>query len=177
MPETPSAQQAIVFTGGPMAGRRVEIEDSIVIGRVEGTLAIDDDEISRRHAILRVERDRLTIEDLSSTNGTRVNGDRIAGVVELGDGDTVQVGRTTFQVAADRSAPATVVASRTVRGRSAAEAPAAVAEPVRPPRSAFAASAGRRRRSIASRNVGFEILTFVALFGTAVALIAYFALR
>ncbi|MEA2480198.1 MAG: hypothetical protein QOJ07_2120, partial [Thermoleophilaceae bacterium] len=75
----------------------------LVIGRSsagEGALG-GDPELSRRHA--RLYRDAtgaLVIEDLGSTNGTWVNGQRAAAAVRLAPGDTLRIGRTTFQVAA-----------------------------------------------------------------------------
>ncbi|MEO8548528.1 MAG: GGDEF domain-containing protein [Kofleriaceae bacterium] len=71
-------------------------------------LRLDDDGISRNHARIRSETNRAWIEDMESRNGTFVNGERIAGSVELRDGDKVQVGRGTvlrfgFQDALDES--------------------------------------------------------------------------
>jgi pSer/pThr/pTyr-binding forkhead associated (FHA) protein len=173
-----TARPAIVVTGGPLTGRRFDVDGDVVIGRVEGTIVIDDDEISRRHAVVCGAHDGLTIEDLGSTNGTRVNGRRIEKRVELSEGDEIAIGQTTFRVEAAAGASATVVA-RPRPGADVAPPPPApsAAEPVQPPRAPFARTSGRRARGIATRDVRAEILTFLALFGTAVALIAYFALR
>ena len=51
-------------------------------------------QVSRQHALLRVDGDRVRIEDLGSTNGTKVNGLRIQGEQMLADGDIVSVGST-----------------------------------------------------------------------------------
>ena len=65
-----------------------------------------DDTVSLSHARLRVEYGRITLEDLSSTNGTRVNLKRIRKAV-LGDGDKISLGsvgltfRLTLPVGAD----------------------------------------------------------------------------
>jgi DNA-binding winged helix-turn-helix (wHTH) protein len=67
-----------------------------VIGREPGaTVWLDADSVSRRHAVVRVPggAGAVTIEDLGSTNGTSVGGRRVAGVVELSDGDRVRVGQ------------------------------------------------------------------------------------
>jgi pSer/pThr/pTyr-binding forkhead associated (FHA) protein len=65
-----------------------------VIGRVSGLdMTIPDTLISRRHAVITVERDRVTIKDLDSANGTFVNHQRISGrPVVLHDGDQIGVG-------------------------------------------------------------------------------------
>jgi len=70
-----------------------------VIGREEGDIVISHDSAaSRRHASVRVERGEAWLEDLSSTNGTYVNGHRIGGRVLLNRGDVVTVGQTRFNV-------------------------------------------------------------------------------
>src|SRR3954470_11799410 len=73
----PVAAEELVVTTGGAPGRRLPLEDELLIGRtVDGEGRLDDDrELSRRHA--RVARDasgRLTIEDLGSANGTFLNG-------------------------------------------------------------------------------------------------------
>jgi pSer/pThr/pTyr-binding forkhead associated (FHA) protein len=56
-------------------------------------LQIDDVEASRRHAVLHVENDSVTIEDLGSRNGLRLNGVRIEGTRPLGHGDVITIGK------------------------------------------------------------------------------------
>lgn len=53
---------------------------------------LDDVSVSRRHAIVRVERGRVTIHDDRSLNGVFVNGDRVD-MRELRGGDVVAIGR------------------------------------------------------------------------------------
>jgi pSer/pThr/pTyr-binding forkhead associated (FHA) protein len=77
------------------------IDDELVIGRLaEGAGRLgDDEEISRSHARLSMDPSgQCTIEDLGSTNGTWVNGMRIATPQTLAEGDTVEVGGTTMVV-------------------------------------------------------------------------------
>lgn len=60
------------------------------IGRIEQSdITLHDPRVSRRHAIIHVEGDRCSIEDLGSTNWTMVNGERIKGKRELQDWDEV----------------------------------------------------------------------------------------
>ena len=73
--------------------------DQIVIGRNPDTdITLLDDGLSREHAVLL--RDPATglysIEDLQSSNGTKVNGKRVR-TAELCHGDEVQLGRTVFR--------------------------------------------------------------------------------
>jgi predicted component of type VI protein secretion system len=68
-------------------------EGPFVIGRSAGCqLSLDDPLVSRRHAILRVVGDCVTIEDDQSRNGIVVNGVRIEGPTELRSGDRIVVG-------------------------------------------------------------------------------------
>jgi DNA-binding winged helix-turn-helix (wHTH) protein len=48
--------------------------------------------ISRRHAVIRIEAGRATVEDLGSKNGTFVGDQRVEGSRSLGDGDIIGVG-------------------------------------------------------------------------------------
>ena len=58
-------------------------------------LRLVDPGVSRHHAELRVENDQVVLVDLSSTNGTFVNGQPIRRVA-LTDGTHVSLGRTTL---------------------------------------------------------------------------------
>src|SRR5580658_3799178 len=55
-------------------------------------LSLDDPLVSRRHAILSVSRDGVTIEDLRSRNGVLVNGSRIDEPTVLRTGDKILIG-------------------------------------------------------------------------------------
>jgi diguanylate cyclase (GGDEF)-like protein len=95
---------------GSLSGQLFKVsKGTLQIGRSpQVELRLEDDGISRNHARIRSETGRAWIEDLQSRNGTFVNGDRISAVVELKDGDKIQVGRGTvirfgFQDALDES--------------------------------------------------------------------------
>jgi hypothetical protein len=95
------AGEQIRITGGPASGQQIEIGQELQIGRSAGTEGRlgDDPEISRQHArITRNPQGELQVEDLGSTNGTFVNGQRISGPTVLNPGDTVQMGRSTLSV-------------------------------------------------------------------------------
>ena len=59
-------------------------------------LVLKDGSVSGRHAELHVAADRVELADLGSTNGTRVNGEKIPGPVKLEDGDRIQLGESTL---------------------------------------------------------------------------------
>jgi hypothetical protein len=78
---------------GSEAGRAVRLTPPVlVIGRGADTdLRLTDTGVSRRHAELRIDDDAVTLVDLSSTNGTSVNGQRVDQAV-LHDGDRIAIG-------------------------------------------------------------------------------------
>lgn len=85
-------------------GRRVVLEqDKVTIGRMpECELAVADPNVSRKHAEVRRGADNSwMVEDLGSTNGTKVNGLRISGPRRLEDGDEVTVGATSVRFEAN----------------------------------------------------------------------------
>jgi hypothetical protein len=97
----PTGHVTLEVTAGNAVGTVIEVDDELLIGRLAagvGRLA-DDLEISRRHArIYRTEGGRYAVEDLVSTNGTFVNGRRIADVTPLEVGDWLDIGTTTLVV-------------------------------------------------------------------------------
>ncbi len=65
----------------------------ITIGRQEGnTIRLTERNVSRRHAKLCRKNGTVSVEDLGSYNGVKVNGDRIQGVYQIKEGDLVQIG-------------------------------------------------------------------------------------
>jgi predicted component of type VI protein secretion system len=106
------AGETLKVTAGNAAGQDVPLDQELVIGRSTpgiGSLG-GDSEISRVHA--RVYRDasgQLTVEDLGSTNGTFVNGNRISSATPLRPGDELRVGQTTLGVEGGAAEGATAV--------------------------------------------------------------------
>jgi DNA-binding winged helix-turn-helix (wHTH) protein len=64
----------------------------------ECSLVIDATTVSRRHARITVLSGIATIEDLESTNGTHVNGTRVATPTQLAPGNEVALGSERLQV-------------------------------------------------------------------------------
>jgi pSer/pThr/pTyr-binding forkhead associated (FHA) protein len=75
-------------------GEVITLRTATTIGRERGNdVVVDEETVSGRHARL-LERDgRWWIEDLGSTNGTRVNESEVRGSCALRPGDIIQVGR------------------------------------------------------------------------------------
>jgi predicted component of type VI protein secretion system len=68
-------------------------EGQFAVGRnASCQLSLDDPLVSRRHALLTVVTDSVTIEDLQSRNGVMVNGQRIIAPVKLQAGDKIVIG-------------------------------------------------------------------------------------
>jgi pSer/pThr/pTyr-binding forkhead associated (FHA) protein len=72
---------------------------SMVIGRQpENELPLEDTQSSRQHARFEIRDGQVTVSDLNSANGTRVNGVRISVPTMLNNGDVVQIGTSHLRV-------------------------------------------------------------------------------
>lgn len=78
------------------SGKRVDLgSEKVTVGRLpECTISINDSNISRNHAEVTAGPNAFIVTDLGSTNGTLVNGVRIAGAQPLRDGDIISFGST-----------------------------------------------------------------------------------
>jgi DNA-binding NtrC family response regulator len=73
---------------------------SVIVGRSEpATFVIDDRSLSRAHARVALHDGQVTLEDLSSTNGSSLNGARVQCAI-LNEGDVAQCGSVELRVAA-----------------------------------------------------------------------------
>lgn len=88
------AEWALVVYAGAALGRVFPLAsgDTLVGRAPDSGVALLDGEVSRQHARIHVEEGRVQVEDLGSTNGTRINGDRLLGPVMLQDGDRLEMG-------------------------------------------------------------------------------------
>src|SRR3954452_16771268 len=87
-----------------MEGREQNAQAGAPIGREGCDVNLMDPEVSRRHAAIRDQAGSLAIEDLSSTNGTFVNGRRIDVITVLREGDTVRLGNTVWSIRSSAAA-------------------------------------------------------------------------
>jgi ABC transport system ATP-binding/permease protein len=188
---------------GPAAGRTVDVDEEVVIGREDSDLDIDDLELSRRHAVVRRFANRLQVEDLGSTNGTFVDGNRIAEPTLLGGGAEIKIGTTVLVVEgvlpvgsselSDAQPRNVTRVSPTVPADTASGSPQAVAEaqraaPLTPPTTGsplgaipaqpvapFHPPTPRREKGLASRSWIPVALSFGTVIIVAIALVIYFS--
>jgi len=92
---------------GEHDGRRIRLlvfpGDSVLGFSREAELQLMLPSVSRRHARLRLEGDRLTVEDLGSSHGTRVGGRPVCGPCAVQSGDRLEFGEVSLRVEAVRS--------------------------------------------------------------------------
>ncbi len=110
-----ASQFQLIMRSGPTPGAAFTLEgDQLTVGRDStNEIVINDAEISRRHARLTFQGGKYVIEDLGSTNGTFVNGQRLAGPRVLKAGEVVSFGEqivlvfevTNFDAAATIASP------------------------------------------------------------------------
>jgi pSer/pThr/pTyr-binding forkhead associated (FHA) protein len=91
---------ALVICDGSFEGTRYALcSEETLIGRNPTTdITLLDESISREHAIVSVEEatGEYVLEDLQSTNGSKVNGKRIRSSA-LAHGDEIEIGHTKFK--------------------------------------------------------------------------------
>ncbi len=78
-------------------GRRYRLESSTRIGRRhDNDIVLDDDDVSRYHAVVIDTGGSFVISDLRSTNGVQLGGRRIRSSATLADGDHIRIGAHEF---------------------------------------------------------------------------------
>jgi diguanylate cyclase (GGDEF)-like protein len=87
----------LVVLAGSDVGKMFKLDDGeTVLGRSHrADIRLDDDSISRMHAKLSLSETSVHVEDLNSSNGTMVNGEKIT-LQQLRDGDKIRLGETTI---------------------------------------------------------------------------------
>ncbi|HJO25330.1 MAG: FHA domain-containing protein [Myxococcota bacterium] len=94
------AGAVLVICNGQFEGTRHPVRrDETLIGRNPNTdITLLDESISREHAIVAWDESRsiYTLDDLQSTNGSKVNGKRIRSS-DLRHGDELEIGHTKFK--------------------------------------------------------------------------------
>ncbi len=93
LPPRASITPFLILLAGDEAGKMIRLEGEVTIGRSpKAFLQLTGEGVSRLHARLFRNGGITYVEDLGSTNGTFVNGERVRGAVALSDGDKIQVG-------------------------------------------------------------------------------------
>lgn len=90
----------LVVVEGPAVGAKVSIEKRpITVGRASiCDLTLEDDFISSRHLRISVQSGGYVVEDLGSTNGTWVEGERLSEPVLIKPGVRIKMGRNTLTI-------------------------------------------------------------------------------
>lgn len=168
-----TAQFQLVMRSGPTPGATFSLEgDQLIIGRDSSSgVAINDAEISRKHARLTFQGGKYVLEDLGSTNGTFVNGQRLASPVVLKPGDVVSFGEQIVLMYEALSADpgATVMSQRkNIPPRpTAAPAPVYQAPAAPPPAPAYSAPMQTKKSNMTPILIAAAALFFICLCGGA----------
>jgi len=100
IPEPARPARFVVLDGpGLKKGRKIEVTDATIVGRDHGNgIGLGEDEFaSAQHARIEPRSDGVWVEDLGSTNGTFVNGERVT-ADRLAPGDVLRVGETELRL-------------------------------------------------------------------------------
>jgi hypothetical protein len=116
-----------IFQHGQLVREDTLTQGVIKIGKVPSAhLRIDDEAVSRMHAIVEITGSEISLIDLGSTRGTFVNGKRINKAM-IQSGDVLQVGETRIELAVADAAPVLAVVPAAVAAAPPAAVPVAVA--------------------------------------------------
>jgi len=90
----------LTLRSGPAPGKTFFLEkEETILGRLlDNDIAIGDPEISRRHARFFLRDENVFVEDLGSTNGTFLNGERVISPQQLRKGDLITLGESVILV-------------------------------------------------------------------------------
>lgn len=168
------AQYQLIMRSGPTPGATFALEgDQLTIGRDSSNeITINDAEVSRRHARLTFQGGKFVLEDLGSTNGTFVNGQRLAGPRVLKAGEVVSFGEQIVLVfeASTFDPMATVASPRAAAVPSASRPPTPPPAPAQQyagsmPASPEMESAPARKSNTLPIVIGVGALLFVCVCG------------
>lgn len=90
--------QVFVMKNGAFEGTEMVTGDRVEIGRdADCGLVLDDDSVSRRHALVFEHDGKIAVQDLGSANGTRINGELVAAPRYVGPRDDLGIGAYTLK--------------------------------------------------------------------------------
>lgn len=171
-----SSSYRLIVRTGPNPGMVFDItKDVNLIGRdVTNDVVLGDSEVSRQHSRLSRTPGGYVLEDMGSTNGTFVNGERLTSPRVLNPGDLVGIGETvtmTFDVTSPESAETVArPAAQPQPAPSPTPSPVPsptpaqhVAQPAAPPAAPPAKEAGPSRTPLIVAGVGCLFLAMACL--------------
>ena len=175
------AQYQLIMRTGPTPGAVFALEgDQLTIGRDStNEVTINDAEVSRRHARLTFQGGKFVLEDLGSTNGTFVNGQRLAGPRVLKAGEVVSFGEqivlvfeaTTFDPGATIASPRAAAVPSASRPPMPPPAPSQQYAGNVPASPAMMEPAPAKKSPVLPIAIGVGVLLFVCICGVALWLI------
>ncbi len=180
-----AAQFQFVTRSGPNVGKVYPLEaQEITIGRDNSNMiAINDVEVSRRHARMELRGSTYAIQDLGSTNGTFVNGQRLSGIQVLNPGDMVSFGEgimLMYEAVYDPNATVVASSARAARTMTPVRRPTPMPTPISVPGPAYSGQvpAGPAPMAVApvkKKNTGLIIGIIVGIIVLACICVGLFA--
>ncbi len=98
----------LVILSQGLTGRSHELKvDKTTIGRVDdNTFPIAESSVSSHHCEILLRGSDVVVNDLNSTNGTFINGDKITGEAVLKPGQVLRLGQVEMRLEVEGAAPA-----------------------------------------------------------------------
>lgn len=94
-----SGEPRILVRSGDEVGKTYDLSNSPLIGRGEECdIQLSEPTVSKRHARIQFIDNKLSVIDVGSRSGTRVNGKLIDKATPLKDGDKIQIGEVILEV-------------------------------------------------------------------------------
>jgi len=111
----------LVILSSGMTGRSHELKvDKTTIGRVDdNTFPIAESSVSSHHCEILLRGADVVVNDLNSTNGTFINGDKITGEAVLKPGQILRLGQIELRLEVEGAAPAAAPAPANATASSA----------------------------------------------------------
>lgn len=89
----------IIKSGDAKEGSIIPIRSDLSIGRKDSnSIVMADQHVSGNHAQILVRNNGLFLEDLNSTNGTYLNGNKLKGRAKLSNKDEIRIGSGVFKI-------------------------------------------------------------------------------
>ena len=130
-----STTYKLILQSGVGAGTEYPLEKTdLILGRdLSNDIVVNDPEVSRRHARLILQEGSYILEDLSSTNGTFIRGQRLGAPLVLRPGETITIGEKVvlkYEVLQTDPNATVVVQRRVVDATQPPAAPVSIPAPV-----------------------------------------------